>query len=135
MTNEQKLLKLLNIAVDNGWKDENRFIDLIEVWEGYIENNCLQTKYNDNEMYSLDDLVTRFDEKSTNFTLALFYANPSKAWDKITDEVTSFYIEGMNCSQTIILNWTTQKVSDKYTTRPSNDRLAWLFDLFSHLLN
>lgn len=140
MTSKQKLLKLLKIATNNGWKDEHQLISFIEGYGAEIENNrvCGKTAYNDCEEHSLDELVTSFDKKSNGFILALFFENPSEAWEKLTNDDTNIYIEGMNCSDSIILSWVIQKQFDGnkyiYSTRPSSNRLNWLFRLFSHLL-
>ena len=148
MTDKDKLKKLLQLAASNGYK-LNHYVSEYWIKRNYdkqftIEDLTLCCDLSDEPLnleftLSINDIVLDFDGTSTNFTLALFLANCSAAWDKLLSGKTNIYIEGMNCNESVILNWTTQKQfdGDKYvcSTRLSDDRLNWLFDFFSHLLN
>lgn len=115
MTNEEKLTKLLQIAVDNGWEDKFSWYQDHTVKidnDGITVNNgCVLDDY---VSYSLNDLILNWEKDKTSFTDAL--AKASKDFD--TTSCAKF-------SMSVMQSWILQRTSQ---------RLDWLFKTFEHLL-
>lgn len=117
MTNEQKLLKLLKIAENNGWKDESQLICFIKEYNSFIENNhlCGTHLFRTKKFYSIDVLVLDFEYDSNANTICFI-----EALRKASN------YENMDCLEDITSQW---------AFRPNSQRLDFLFNYFSHLLN
>jgi hypothetical protein len=114
MTNEEKLLKLLQVAVENGWEDKK---DLLNNFESIVDNIYLYVDDIDfvGTLHSLNDLITNWEESEISFIESLC---KNQTWK--------------------YLNWKEQrKLWDTFEDgepRPTSERLDWLFDTFKHLL-
>jgi hypothetical protein len=111
MTNKQKLLKLLEIAVDNGWKDKK---DLLNQFESIVDNISLYVDDVDfvGTLHSLNDLVTNWEEDEVSFIEALCEAS----------NLEDVFSTHPNFYRTI------------WIEIPTSQRLDWLFETFNHLL-
>lgn len=113
MTNEQKLAKLLQIAVENGFVDT--FSDLtiggksIKIVNCTVENGWTG---DDKESYSLNDLILNWEEGQISFIKALIKAS------KIEDVVST----------------SSQFYRTIWIQKPTSQRLDYLFTTFQHLL-
>lgn len=125
MTNEQKLVKMLRIAINNGWKDKNDLSNIME--DGYYtlrydtvflfdDNHDIQVAA------SLNDLVTNFVKGEVSFIEALCNRNIN---DGMNIDVLYFYRSEVSLVEAVRLEW---------NLKPTNERLEWLFQTFNHLL-
>ena len=131
MNNEEKLLKLLQIAVENGWEDNNDLTDIIKNNNGEIyPANYIFYQNNDDHLYSLNDLVTNFENDKISFIGALCDNKTIKTNTNnlIVDETGTLqvYVPVKNHAQLVQLQWVMQ---------PTSERLEWLLETFKHLLN
>lgn len=114
MTKEQKLTKLLQIAVENGWKNpiESDNIRRIEIFPNTL---ILETfwKYDSLVLeHSLNDLVLNWEEGQISFIKALIKTSNI---EDLSSTSPQFY-------QTI------------WVQKPTSQRLEYLFTTFKHLL-
>jgi hypothetical protein len=85
MTNEQKLLILLQKAVENGWKMDNRVSNAVG-WGFDVDSEFCELEYSTNcgeTNYSINDVVLNFESNKINFVEALFtelIKNGGSAW-------------------------------------------------------
>lgn len=137
MTKEEKLLILLQIAVENGWKDENDFQYMLTFEHTIIKNQFI---FEDGDcgghLYSLNDLVINFEEGEISFIEALCIATQPI--------VQSYYYEykEFRCREDEWIyskdykeieqmwSWDSMINNRRYTSQ----RLEWLFETFNHLL-
>lgn len=116
MTNEEKLLKLLQIAVENGWENYYTEPNTDTI---IIRNEMVSVKGCDK--FSLNDLVTNFEEGEVSFIEALCREDNALSTYRRQD-----------------LQWkVVRKLWDTFEDgepRPTSERLNWLFETFEHLL-
>ena len=123
MTNEEKLLILLQVAVENGWEDENDIEYMLTFEHTIIKNQFI---FEDGDygghLYSINDLVTNFEEGEVSFIEALCNAN---------DMVDDWHCgnETYHCYFDLFVN-----LIRDYSSTPTSKRLEWLFETFNHLL-
>ena len=122
MTNEEKLLKLLQIAVENGWKDEKDFISNLDS----VDNNFIYVDDVDfvGTLHSVNDLVTNFEEGEVSFIEALCKSCNMKGYKPI------FSSEINNTSYSFVAHF----IRQDWIYYPTSQRLDWLFETFKHLL-
>lgn len=133
MNNEEKLLKLLQIAVENGWKNhinlDQTFLNLSNILQLEM---IVWTNYGDIS-YSINDLVCNWEKDKVSFIGALCkkidhnnFSNSKKNdyqnYEYIFGKCQTF---GRNIVETVRLSW---------NLKPTSERLNWLFDTFNHLL-
>jgi hypothetical protein len=134
MTNEEKLLKLLQVAVENGWKN---YIDLdpcylnlsniakleIIVWDNYGDIH-----------YSLNDLICNWEEGEVSFVEALCNADLEcvNTFNDFALGIEGYGSPYLSACENIILFWDYDY--EKRKLRPTSQRLEWLFETFKHLL-
>jgi hypothetical protein len=127
MTNEEKLKKLLIIALANGWKPNNKLteVDVVSVWNNrnilciapYINGKALLTLKT-----SLASLVGEWGEKEVGFIEALCKADSTIINYAVDNDMYNTYLD---LHINIIRDWFTIETSD---------RLNRLFEIFNHLL-
>lgn len=126
MTNEQKLTKLLQIAVENGWQNpiDEKYLRRIEV---NTSNLILEVFYKyDNliEYLSINDLILNWEESQISFINAIeegFY----KYHTEHSDAVLMVEYPYKSFSQQFRTQW---------VNLPTSQRLEYLFTTFKHLL-
>ena len=126
MTNETKLLKLLQVAQSNGWKDTYGYLNatpIIEsVWVLYPEYENSQFKTG----FSLNDLVTNFEPNEVSFIDALHTATCTcLSKDDYYNHINNNGLTVSSYRESVCNGWT-----NDYTSQ----RLDWLFETFTHLL-
>lgn len=154
MTNKEKLLKLLQIAVQNGWKAPNQIRDWLQVGNdsygcdslnactisiksGAFPDFSLRTGF---ATIPLNDLVTNFEYEEKCFIKQLVVASEKihKNVLEKQDDITQF--EDLDLWENVVKSWTTKryycrfKQDYKLEGRPTSKRLDWLFETFKHLL-
>ena len=152
MTNEQKLLKLIQIAVENGWKAPLHIREWLLV--GNESYGCESLKactvvFKKGEFgefsircghweMSIDYLILNFEESEISFIEALCKhcsKNMSKEdfykWSNSFRTHIDFYFEYEELEFLWSFKITTKNRIDK---RPTSKRLEGLFETFSHLL-
>lgn len=129
-TNEEKLKKLLEVAIESGWKDEK---ELTNSFESIVDNIYLYVDDVDfvGTLHSLNDLVTDFEEGEVSFIEALCKADEDAVsqWNDFVFGEDSPYV---NSWINIVLFWGFDAINKK--PRPTSQRLDWLFETFKHLL-
>ena len=127
MTHEAKLLKLLQIAVDNGWEREHyssfKFDEVnctLSNYHNYHFEDAVELGYS----VSLNDLVTDFYESEVSFIEALCKHTQLDIRNfHFTNEIIK---ENKYAIHSIVkMEWVLQ---------PTSKRLEWLFETFNHLL-
>lgn len=143
MTNEEKLKKLLEIAVENGWEDEFDFQYTLSFDSSIIKNKYIfEDCGGKGELHSLNDLVTNWEEGEVSFIEALC-RHSHKHFKGVLEKTEDLvWLEGMDIWEQLISSWNTKKeyygyrnVDYRYSIRPTSQRLEWLFETFKHLLN
>ncbi len=122
LTNEQKLLILLQKAVENGYVDNQclAFDNFHKVFtlQGVVNSvDLLLQRENDDEYESLNDLVLNFEPNKIDFIEALFTALINEVED--VTEVRETY---------------TGQFKLQFISLPTKDRLNYLFQTFKTLL-
>ena len=123
MTNEEKLLKLLQVAVENGWK--NDFVKYEDCQ--YLQHNTslILENYRGGEDYrqvSLNDLVCNWEEGEISFI------------DSLCRAVSLTNINAIMILETLTIKIAAERMRSKWCSIPTSQRLDWLFDTFKHLL-
>jgi hypothetical protein len=121
MTNEEKLKRLLEVAVENGWEDKK---DLLNNFESIVDNIYLYIDDIDfvGTLHSLNDLVCNWEEGEISFIDAISYGmtydmDDNDPFDRSEPKpIPSYWFREMWCNI------------------PTSQRLNWLFDTFKHLL-
>jgi hypothetical protein len=132
MNSEQKLLKLLQISVQNGWVPVGTAETLIKSYNAsrWIEldftNAIICFDDTDSSLdkpidYPLDYLVTSWEQNKTGFVEALCKANNHIHDWELESNTNNYY----DTHITIIRD---------YVATPTSLRVKWLFDKFDHLL-
>jgi hypothetical protein len=122
MTNEEKLKRLLQVAVENGWENhidlDPCFLNLsnisqlkIIVWSNYGDIN-----------YSLNDLITNWEEGEISFI------------DSLCRAVSLTNINAIMILETLNVKIAAERMRSKWCNIPTSQRLDWLFGTFKHLL-
>jgi hypothetical protein len=135
MTQGEKIKKLLEVAVENGWK--NDFVKYEDCQ--YLQHNTslILENYRGGEDYrqvSLNDLVCNWEEGEISFIEALCKADE---WN------IGLYLENnaiqsdygwimMNNWEQVIQLWSWDNKVQK--GRPTSQRLNFLFETFKHLI-
>lgn len=118
LTNEQKLLILLRKAVENGYADDLNFtlkgFDGILRLRGYVFPTSLSMERDDNDYWSINDLVLNFESGKIDFVEALFTALIKEGLETEGSYVSQFKIN--------------------FILLPTNQRLDYLFQTFNALL-
>ena len=143
MNAELKLLKLLQIAVENGWEDKEDLTNGVS--DGYytlIPNTVFL--FDDNHdvgvIISLNDLVINFEYEQTCFLKAIVNASEKSNKGLLEKQEDLVRFEDLELWENVEKSWTTKRVycklkqDYKLEGRPTSERLQWLFDTFSHLL-
>jgi len=131
MTNEQKLIKLLQIAVENGWNlfglfDEESFeidideMDLVILWEDYTKRiaiNDLVLDWEEGRICFIDALCKK-NSIITNTNIVIINSEPGV-------DLYSTYFPVKNIAQYYQFEW---------VSLPTSKRLEYLFTIFKHLL-
>lgn len=124
MTNEQKLLKLLQIAVENGWKNELYQIHIMK-HEFALFSQILQLHHNEENfecLVSLNDLILDWEYDNLGFISGLLQKTDKDFRDIYLDMMTGH-------SGNILTNFHIRWIS-----LPTSQRLNFLFETFKHLL-
>lgn len=123
MTNEEKLKRLLEVAVENGWKTTDSIISLWLHNEGYapILKNKIEL-LRGNYSLSLNDLVTNFEEGELSFIDALC----KLPFHVVSDEYKSKGANDIYVPKDRFIN--------EWHSTPTSERLNVLFNTFNHLL-
>jgi hypothetical protein len=131
MNNEEKLKKLLEIAVENGWKLKTNAISTelnpIIIGQTCIYKNfyflCYDKNWTSTVIYrsSLNDLVTNWNPNEISFIQAL--CNKSRELDMLNDGMI-----GMKDSNYI------RNVTHGWSDAITDEKLNFLFKTFKHLL-
>lgn len=140
-TNEEKLLKLLQIAKDNGW-DVDKLPHLAKcaiMFNPTLESNFIVSKCFTGTYFSLNDLVTNFKEGEVSFIKAL--CNYSvKNFGGFLEQQEIVWFKNLELWEQVVISWSTKKEFSRfekdfvYSIRPTSQRLDWLFKTFNHLL-
>ena len=142
MTNEQKLSKLIQIAVENGWKAPLHIREWLIVGNesygcGSLKACTVILKKGEFAEFSIrcghwemsiDYLILNFEEGAICFLSALRKALNDKniSFNSIdTFGRTTFLIEDFTFDELVAMNW---------VLLPTSKRLEWLFETFKHLL-
>lgn len=128
MTQEKKLLKLLQVAVENGWdiKQINgcKWLtdwDNMLLWNGYTHEDV---KY-----YSLNDLVTNFEKGEISFIEALC---KSVKTNKLIFQNTNLP-DGSGMFSTGYKAYVSHYIRG-WVLLPTCKRFDWLLETFNHLI-
>lgn len=128
MTNEQKLLQLLQIAVENGWEDKQDLTNCIS--DGYytlIPNTLFL--FDDNHdvgvTISLNDLITNWEKDEVSFLEALCKASNLTRIDLKNGRglITSSFDKQI-----------VPYVREGWNLETTSERLDWLFRIFKNLI-
>lgn len=129
MTNEEKLKKLLQIAVENGANLKLPFAYIEKHFDTLnVEIVSCKLYYNNytnprkREKTSLNDLVTNFEKGEVSFVEALCDKNINQ---KMNISNLYFYNSELSLVEAVRLEW---------NLKPTSQRLDWLFETFKHLL-
>ncbi len=134
-TNEEKLKKLLEVAKTNDWNKITYEIQSIQIKDYFVQFGTWSGDY---YWFSLNDLVTNFEEGEVSFIEALcktiysqtflpydyigLHKNPiEEQYDRVFRMKDSF----LDFSQQVRLHW---------IMLPTSQRLPFLFDTFNHLI-
>lgn len=136
MNKEQKILRLLEIAVENRWEGYkySKVLSKIisskstEVFNIYDNSNVLEIRMK-NSVYSLNDLISNFNLDEMSFSECLgdviyyrFHKENNSVWLKYKYNVQ---VAGFNMISSLPIKW---------NSMPTEERLDWLFDIFIELL-
>lgn len=143
---EWKLLILLFVALDNGWKPFGYFQDLFQITHkrclfkiAIIENNIVYFRpvwnISFNEMsISLNDLVTNWEQEESSFIEALVWADTVP----IINLTYNFeIIAASSFTDSLSCDWKSNAAVSlrlMWNLKSTSERLQWLFDTFKHLL-
>ena len=112
MTSEQKLVKLLQIAIENGWTYNPNFLNASSEYKLSTEECVIYDCYCDPWlMYSINDIVLNYEEGEISFFKALGKSNLTKYWLDYTEHLRF-----------------------EWTKLPTSKRLEWLFEIYKHLI-
>lgn len=131
MINEEKLLKLLEVAVNNNWKPNHIYLQFIlDRDEFNIKPNLDIRPVNTgglNTSISVNDLVTNWEEGEVSFIEALCKTiQHCPAYDIIgNDEFEPRNIRNLKETDSYTIQW---------ILLPTSKRLDFLFTTFNHLL-
>lgn len=118
LTNEQKLLILLQKAVENGYIDNLNFtyvnFEGTLKLRGYVFARGLSMETDDDDYWSINDLVLNFEPNEIDFVESLF---------------TALINEGLETSGSYV-----SQFKLNYILLPTSDRLEYLFTTFNELL-
>lgn len=133
MTNEQKLTKLLQVAVENGWKLLGIFDK--ESFEIEIDDTDIVIFYEESEYVkriNLNDLVLNWEEGQIGFIEALCEKNTIVT---NTNTVVVDSEPGVNLYSTYFpVKDIAQYYQFKWVSLPTSQRIEYLFRIFKHLL-
>lgn len=118
-TNEEKLKRLLEIAVQNGWNTKINWISEKSKLSYYTQQGGHYTLYSNNGKsydFRLNDLVTNWEEGEVSFIESLCKADIEK--------ISLFWFEE-DLIASVRICW---------NLKPTSQRLDWLFNTFKHLL-
>lgn len=136
MTNEEKLKKLLFQAVENGWEDATNNCHLLLPNCLLLWNECA---YEDSETYSINDLVSNWEEgkisfieallKNTEYSVKTFRGNVIENSLDFEDEVT------YPCGTDVDFYPLHHSIRMSWLLKPTSERLDWLLKIFKHIYN
>ena len=133
MTNEQKLIKLLQIAAENGWKLLGIFDK--ESFEIEIDDTDVVIFYEESEYVkriNLNDLILNWEEGQIGFIEALCEKNT------IVTNTNTVIIDSepeVNLYSTYFpVKDITQYYQFEWVSLPTSQRIEYLFRIFKHLL-
>lgn len=140
MTNEEKLKKLLEIAVENGWEDEFDFQYTLSFDSSIIKNKYIfEDCGGKGELHSLNDLVTNWEEgkisfieallKNTEYSVKTFRGNVIENSLDFEDEVT------YPCGTDVDFYPLHHSIRMSWLLKPTSERLDWLLKIFKHIYN
>lgn len=137
MTNEEKLKRLLEVAIENGWEDTEN-ISIVFNSSHFIRSceintrSCLvvyefagHTGFSGIHQVSINDLVTNFEKSKTSFIEALCEANLQAFANYSFPLFPVPKLNSKDVTTNLMMYW---------ISRPTSQRLEWLFDTFAHLL-
>ena len=119
MSNEQKLTKLLQIAVENGWEND-LYQNHIMKHDLTLYPDILQLQHSEEDfefLTSLNDLVLDWEEGQLSFIKALF--------KKVISDVEEMDI--------LVYSYTVY-FRNQWVNLPTSQRLEYLFTTFKYLL-
>lgn len=142
MTSEQKIAKLFQVAVENGWKAEGDLIPATAFGYYVLATDNVRLLYVNRDInndISLNDIVTNWEGGEVSFIEALckpteyVYNVNGKTYVenklKFDHEIAYLYNgndqDFLPLAVSIRLHWLLQ---------PLSKRLEWLFETFSHLI-
>jgi hypothetical protein len=131
MTQKEKLKKLLEVAVENGCNNELVLyffenINTIRFYDFTQSDFCLKFWVND-ELFSLNDLITNWEEGEISFIEALcktIYHCP--AFKRLCDDE-------YDCGGKYLLQ-EADSYRIEWILKPTSQRLNFLFETFKHLI-
>ena len=100
---------------------------------------CLKFWVND-ELYSLNDLISNFEYEKTCFLEAIVNASEKFHKGLLEKQEDLVRFEDLELWENVEKSWTTKrfycrfKQDYKVEGRPTSERLDWLFQTFNHLL-
>jgi hypothetical protein len=132
-TNEEKLKRLLQVAVENGWSSKRfeYFIQTVIDCDFYSftlneeEFNIVWSRFSKDFITNLDALIIHFEKGEVSFIEALSKAANLTSIDlKNRRGVIYSEFDAEICSY----------VREGWNLEPTSKRLDWLFQTFNHLL-
>ena len=121
-TNKEKSLALktlLEIAQNNGWEKISYEIQSIRIEDHFVQLGTWSGEYH---WFSLNDLVTNFEEGKVSFIDALCKTDINEYIDTFN---LYFFNSETPLAEAIRLGWNIE---------PTSKRLEWLLKTFNHLL-
>jgi len=126
MKNEQKLNKLLQIAVENGWQNliDEKYLRRIEVKESNLILEVFYKYDNLIEYLSINDLILNWEESQISFI------------DAIEEGFYKYHTE--HSDAVLMVEYPYKSFSQQFRTQwvnlPTSQRLEYLLRIFKHLL-
>ena len=143
MKTEQKLQKLLQIAVENGWYSD--IYNEIKNGKYKLYSNQAHWFSSIEGLISINDLVTNFEEGQISFIEALYNASKfdsdkeffeSNLGREITEAIDESCLTNFTEQHILVHRWNFY-FDNEYKIecrRPTSQRLDWLLRTFEHLL-
>lgn len=136
MTQEEKLLKLLQVAVENGWQPTCRLQEYIIYQEESFEiksDGCVSDYqiHEEHKSFSLNDLVINWEEGKISFLQALCLDKKCHITTLPYKVYRGVSTEGIICSRQLDY---VPYIRKGWILRPTSKRLEFLFEVFSQLL-
>jgi hypothetical protein len=122
MTNKQKLKKLLQIATDNGYKS---YYPISDCW----------LKDNRDELFTIEGLTISCDVTGEPNCLELSINDIVLDFEYDSNTNNVCFIDALRRACDYENMWCLEDITSQWAFRPNSQRLDFLFDYFSHLLD